>query len=154
MFNILISILAGVSIVLSRIINSKLGDKIGVFQSTFYNFLTGLLFSMIILLFSKETFINTSHTLASIPFVAFIGGLIGVAFITLSNYIAPKISTFYMTLLIFIGQLFVGILIDYFTFNQLSIGKVIGGIVVSIGLAYNLVIDKQFEETNAKCLNN
>lgn len=154
MFTILISILAGVSIVLSRIINSKLGDKIGVFQSTFYNFLTGLLFSMVILFFSKETFIATGYALSSIPFVAFIGGFIGVIFITLSNYIAPKISTFYMTLLIFVGQLFVGIIIDYFTLNQLSIGKIIGGIVVSIGLAYNLMIDKQPQETNDECFSN
>ena len=41
---ILVAILSGVSIVVSRIINSRLGDEIGVFQSTFYNFLTGLLF--------------------------------------------------------------------------------------------------------------
>jgi uncharacterized membrane protein YdcZ (DUF606 family) len=154
MFNILISILAGVSIVVSRIINSKLGNKIGVFQSTFYNFLTGLLFSIIILFFSKESLMSISSTFSSIPFVAFIGGLIGVVFITLSNYIAPKISTFYMTLLIFIGQLFVGIIIDYFTLNQLSIGKIIGGVIVAIGLAYNLIIDKQTEEINNECLSN
>lgn len=142
MFNILISILAGVSVVLSRIINSKLGDKIGVFQSTLYNFLTGLLFSIIILFISKENFMTTGHTFSSIPSVAFIGGLIGVSFITLSNYIAPKISAFYMTLLIFIGQLFIGIIIDYFTLNQISMGKIIGGLVVLVGLAYNLQIDK------------
>lgn len=154
MINILISILAGISVVLSRIINSKLGDKIGVFQSTFYNFLTGLLFSIIILIFSKEKFLSSGHTISSIPTVAFIGGLIGVAFITLSNYIAPKISAFYMTLLIFIGQLFIGIIIDYFTLGQISLGKVIGGIIVSAGLAYNLIIDKHPEEANNKCLNN
>ena len=33
---ILVAILSGVSIVVSRIINSRLGDEIGVFQSTFY----------------------------------------------------------------------------------------------------------------------
>lgn len=154
MFNIIISILAGVSIVLSRIINAKLGDKIGVFQSTFYNFLTGLGFSSLILLFSKEKFMAAGYTFSSIPFVAFIGGIIGVFFITLSNYIAPKISTFYMALLIFIGQLFVGIIIDYITLGELSIGKIIGGIIVSLGLAYNLIIEKQSEETNDECFSN
>ncbi|MBL3200325.1 EamA-like transporter family protein, partial [Klebsiella pneumoniae] len=46
------------------------------------------------------------------------------------------------TLLIFIGQLFAGTIIDFFLTNELSIGKVIGGIFVLIGLTYNLLIDR------------
>lgn len=143
---ILVAILSGVSIVVSRIINARLGDKIGVFQSTFYNFLTGLLFSFIFLLISKENFNISAETLSSTPIVAYLGGLVGVISITLSNYVAPKISAFYMALLIFIGQLFIGIIIDYFTLNELSIGKIVGGIIVCIGLAYNLNLDKKEEE--------
>lgn len=142
---ILVAILSGISIVVSRIINARLGDKIGVFQSTFYNFLTGLLFSMIILFISKENLNISADTLTSTPILAYLGGLVGVTSITLSNYIAPKISAFYMALLIFIGQLFTGILIDYLTLNQISIGKIIGGIIVCIGLAYNLNLDKKEE---------
>jgi uncharacterized membrane protein YdcZ (DUF606 family) len=140
MLYLLISILAGVTIVVARIINSNLALKIGLFQSTFYNFLTGLLFSSLILLFNRDT-LNIS--MSSIPILAYFGGLIGVISISFSNFVAPKISAFYMTLLIFIGQLFVGILIDYFTLNQLSLGKVIGGIIVVIGLGYNLLVDKE-----------
>ena len=139
---ILVAILSGVSIVVSRIINSRLGDEIGVFQSTFYNFLTGLLFSMIILFFSSENMNISSEVLSSTPIIAYLGGLIGVISITLSNYVAPKISAFYMALLIFIGQLFTGIIIVYFTLGQLSIVKVFGGIFLCIGLAYNLYLDK------------
>ena len=149
---ILVAILSGVSIVVSRIINSRLGDEIGVFQSTFYNFLTGLLFSMIILFFSSENMNISSEVLSSTPIIAYLGGLIGVISITLSNYVAPKISAFYMALLIFIGQLFTGIIIDYFTLGQLSIGKIIGGIIVCIGLAYNLNLDKK--ETETAVINN
>ena len=143
---ILVAILSGVSIVVSRIINSRLGDEIGVFQSTFYNFLTGLLFSMIILFFSSENVNISSEVLSSTPIIAYLGGLIGVISITLSNYVAPKISAFYMALLIFIGQLFTGIIIDYFTLGQLSLGKIIGGIIVCIGLDYNLHLDKKETE--------
>lgn len=142
---ILVAILSGVSIVVSRIINSRLGDEIGVFQSTFYNFLTGLIFSIIILLFSNETIGISSEILSSTPIAAYLGGLIGVISIALSNYVAPKISAFYMALLIFIGQLFTGIIIDYFTLGEISLGKVIGGIIVCIGLAYNLNLDKNEE---------
>lgn len=143
MFYIFIAALSGVSTVISRIINANLSTKIGMYQSTFYNFLTGLLFSIITLLFSKESFINCLPILTVIPITAYLGGLVGVASISISNFVAPKISAFYMALLIFIGQLFVGIIIDYFTLDILSIGKVVGGIIVVIGLSYNLMLDKK-----------
>ncbi len=144
-FYIIIAMMAGVTIVVSRIVNAKLSERIGLFESTFYNFLTGLIFSMIILLFAKENFNISSLTSFTIPFYAYIGGLIGVFSITLSNYTAPKISVFYMTLLIFIGQIATGIVIDYFALNELSPGKIIGSILVAAGLSYNLFIDIKSE---------
>lgn len=143
MFYIFIAALSGVSTVISRIINANLSTKIGMYQSTFYNFLTGLLFSILTLLFSKESFSDCLPILTDIPITAYLGGLVGVASISISNFVAPKISAFYMALLIFVGQLFVGIIIDYFTLDILSIGKVVGGIIVVIGLSYNLMLDKK-----------
>ncbi|CDM67254.1 hypothetical protein CM240_0075 [Clostridium bornimense] len=143
MFYLFIAALSGVSIVVSRIINANLSTKIGMYQSTFYNFLTGLIFSIIILIFSNEVFSESISILNKIPLTAYLGGLVGVASISLSNFIAPKISAFYMALLVFVGQLFAGIVIDYFTMGELSIGKILGGIIVVIGLGYNLLIDKK-----------
>lgn len=143
MFYIFIAALSGVSTVISRIINANLSTKIGMYQSTFYNFLTGLLFSILTLLFSKESFSDCLPILTAIPITAYLGGLVGVASISMSNLIAPKISAFYMAILVFVGQLFVGIVIDYFTLGEFSIAKVIGGIIVVIGLCYNLLIEKK-----------
>ena len=142
-FYIIIALLSGVSIVVSRIINANLAERIGLFQSTFYNFLTGLMFSTIIFLFINENYDLSSLSNFTIPFYAYFGGLIGVFSITLSNYTAPKISAFYMTLLIFIGQIVTGIIIDYFLLNELSVGKIVGSIFVTIGLSYNLYIDSK-----------
>ena len=147
MLYILIAILSGVTIVISRIVNANLADKMGLFQSTFYNFLTGLLFSSLILFFANENFDLQAITSTSVPFYAYIGGIIGIFSISLSNYVAPKISAFYMTLLIFIGQIGIGIFIDYLVSNEVSIGKIIGGILVAIGLSYNLSIDKKSAQT-------
>ena len=145
MLYILLSILAGISIVLGRVINSNLASRIGIFQGTFFNYVVGLLFSAIFLIFSSEAFDISRTTLYSIPFWAYLGGLSGVLVITLSNYTAPRMSAFYLTLLVFIGQLFAGIVIDYITLNKLSIGKVIGGLLVLMGLTYNLIVDKRQE---------
>ncbi|MDR4326973.1 hypothetical protein CN568_06110 [Bacillus pseudomycoides] len=145
MLYICIAILAGISIVVARIINANLAAKIGIFQGTFVNYITGLFFSFLFLLFSNESLHVSATTLHSIPFVVYLGGLVGVIVIVLSNYITPKISSFYLTLLIFVGQLFMGVIIDFFTSNDVSIGKIIGGFLVLLGLTYNLILDKTYE---------
>ncbi|WP_035796514.1 DMT family transporter [Clostridium akagii] len=139
-FFIFISILSGASIVLARILNSKLAELIGIMQGTFFNYVTGLFLSFIFLLFSNESLLAIN--LHPIPIWAYLGGVTGILVITLSSYITPKISAFYLTLIIFIGQIFTGIIIDYFTLNNLSIGKILGGLLVLAGLIFNLIVDK------------
>lgn len=143
MFYILISVLAGVSVVVSRIINSNLAKIIGIFQGTFLNYVIGLIFSLMFLFISKETIQISNLQSKSIPLWAYLGGLLGVLVIVLSSYVTPKIFAFYLTLLIFIGQLFFGVIIDFFTLEKLSLGKIIGGILVLCGLSYNLMLDKK-----------
>jgi transporter family-2 protein len=60
-----------------------------------------------------------------------------------SNIVIPKIPTIYSTLLIFIGQIFTGIIIDYFRAGFVSKGKVIGGVLILVGILYNSNVDKK-----------
>lgn len=149
MLYILLAILSGVSVVISRIINSKLAEEIGTFQGTFFNYLTGLIASTIFLLITKD-YINIPpiHEL-NLPIYSYLGGSIGILVIVLSNYTTPKVSSFSLTLLVFIGQLSIGIIIDYFNSNTLSVGKLIGGLLILIGLTYNIVVDKKIEESKS-----
>jgi len=140
---IIVSILAGISNVVSRIINANLANEIGVFQGTFFNYVVGLLLSIIFLIFSSESIFISTATLQSIPPIAYLGGLMGIMVVGISSYLTPKISVFYLTLFLFVGQLFVGVFLDYIALGQLSIGKVIGGLLVVTGLTYNLIIDKR-----------
>lgn len=149
-FAIFVAVLAGASIVISRIINANLGDKIGVFQSTFFNYVVGFTLSLIILLFTNELTSIPSLQLNKVPFLGYLGGFLGVMVVSLSSFVAPKISAFYMTLFCFVGQLFVGIVLDYITFETLSFGKIIGGVLVFAGLAFNLNIDKKAAEVENK----
>lgn len=143
LINIIIAILAGASVVIARNINSSLAHKIGLFEGTFLNYVVGLLFSLIFLLLSHEFLKLPSGLLKSIPPWAYLGGLVGVMVVAASNLVTPKISAFYLTLIIFVGQLFAGIIIDYFTLGLISTGKFIGGILVILGLTYNLIVDKK-----------
>lgn len=140
---IILSILAGASTVIARNINSSLAEKIGLVQGTFYNYVTGLAGGILVFLISRE-FMNFSYdTVKSVPFWAYLGGLLGVMVVSSSNIVTPKVPAFYLTLLMFIGQLFSGIVVDYFNEGILSKGKLIGGILILAGLTYNLFVDKK-----------
>lgn len=137
------SVAAGATIVLARNINSSLANKIGLLEGTFFNYIIGLFFSFIFLLISSDHLKLSTSLLKSVPLWAYLGGLLGVIVVSISNLVTPKISAFYLTLILFIGQLFSGIIIDYFSLGLISIGKIIGGLLVILGLSYNLIIDKK-----------
>ncbi|HYE09160.1 MAG TPA: DMT family transporter [Patescibacteria group bacterium] len=142
MIAIIVAIAAGASIVIARNINSILAEKKGLLTSTFYNYLTGFSLSVVFLLFSSESIKQTYSLLGTVPIWAYFGGLLGVAVVAISNLVTPKISAFYMSLIIFVGQLFTGIIIDYFALGLISMGKGIGGLLVAAGLIFNLYLDR------------
>lgn len=144
---VIASIVAGASIVLARNINSSLANKIGLLEGTFFNYIVGIFFSVIFLLISND-FLKLSTNYKSAPVWAFFGGILGVIVVAVSNLVTPKISAFYLTLIMFIGQLFTGIVIDYFAQGLISLGKTIGGVLVILGLSYNLLIDKKASVEN------
>ena len=136
---IVFALITGSLVIISMIMNSRVGDEIGVFPSVFINYILGLIVSTLILLFNLKTVtIGTS-----VPWWAYLGGVLGVTIVTISNILIPKIPTIYTTLLIFIGQLFTGMIIDVLIGVQVSRGKVIGGLLICLGLFYNLLVDKR-----------
>lgn len=144
MFFILISIASGAIIVISRILNTKLSEKVGLIQSSFFNYLTGLLSAVILFCIFKDKV--ALNQLYNIPFYAYLGGLLGVIVVILSSVVTNEMSSFYVTLIMFIGQLFTGIIIDHITLKTIPFSKIVGGLLVVAGLTYNLYVDSVPEE--------
>lgn len=143
MLYIILAILCGCITIISMIINSHLAKIIGFFQGTLINYVVGL-FSTILLIIIVKNSVNLSFiSYTNIPLWAFLGGLLGVIVVASTNIVIPKIPTIYTTLLIFIGQLFTGIIIDYFKDGFISKGKIIGGLLILLGIIYNSNVDKK-----------
>jgi len=140
---IVFAFFTGCLTIISMIINSKLAMKIGALQGILINFIVGLLFSLLLLLINFNSIDFSSEILSRIPAWAYLGGAIGVIGISINNIVVPKIGAIYATLLIFIGQLFMGITIDFFIGNSISRGKIIGGLLILGGMVYNSYIDKK-----------
>ena len=142
----ILSIIAGATVVLGRILNAKLAEKIGTVQATVINYVVGIFFSIIFLVLLNRglSFTAPSH---SIPIWAYFGGVLGVAIIMISNYTTPRVPAFYLTLLVFLGQLAVGILIDWLVSKDFSPYKLVGSLFVVAGFTYNLLLDKKNVKT-------
>ena len=144
---IILSMLGGILTTLSMIVNSSLGKKIGVLQSTCINYIVGLICSTLVLVVLGNSINVTTETFAKMPFYVFLGGAIGVSVVYLSNIIIPKIPVVYSTLLLFVGQVITGIIIDFFMMSEISFSKLIGAIIIILGILYNSRIDeKKIEE--------
>lgn len=147
MIYILFAILCGVTNVLSRSVNFVLSEKIGMYQSTLFNYIFGLLGSFLLLLISGETINLFTKTSYNAPLFVYAGGLLGVIVVTMLSFLSSKVSSFYLTLLLFIGQLFTGIIIDALYTGKVSYYQIIGGALVVLGLGYNLYIDRVSNKT-------
>jgi len=140
---IILAFLCGGITIVSMIINARLAQEIGTLQGGFINYTVGLLVTMLVLLIIMFTGNFTTGTLTGIPFYAFLGGFVGVMVVIASNIVIPRIPAIYTTILIFIGQIFTGIILDYFRLGSISIGKIIGGLLIIIGMLYNSYLDNK-----------
>lgn len=134
MIAVMMAFLAGVTIVLSRSVNGLLAAKVGAHSSTFFNYLTGTIGSVILLCIVWLTMKQSITIGYDFHPAMLIGGIIGVFNIMILNKVVLKISAVKLTLLAFIGQLASGIIIDYFFYDIFSFTKLAGCIIVTLGL--------------------
>lgn len=144
---IIVSFLAGVTVVVSRTTNARLAAETSLFKSTFYNYIFGLMGSVLVLLV-MHFFVAPQFPKAPLPLHInqlwiYLGGAMGVCTVSISNAVVTRISSFCITLLMFVGQVFTGIILDIIISHSFSLGNLLGGICVTIGLILNLWFDKK-----------
>lgn len=132
----LFAFLTGVTIVISRTVNAKLSEHTSPHTSTLMNYIVGLLVSLLLMFLMKENLPSYSALSKQSPYI-YLGGALGVIGIFVANIITYRISSYKLTLLLFISQLFAGIIIDNFIYNIFSTGKLIGGLCIFIGIIIN-----------------
>lgn len=138
-----VSLLSGVTIVVSRSINAALSERTSVYVSTLYNYITGLAVCIMLLPLLARGEAGFIPFTASPQVWVYTGGLIGVAVVTLSNVIVTRVSSFYVTLLTFVGQVFTGILLDMLLTGAFAPENLFGGLFVAAGLTLNLYFDRK-----------
>jgi transporter family-2 protein len=129
---IIFSISAGLNSVLTRTINARLSEHVGAMPGSFINHLVGLPFTLALAVFIPSNNISLLAQSPSPQAWIYFGGLLGVIVIYVMNVAVPKISSFRMTLLAFIGQVFIGIILDLIRDS---------GLIVAAGVGINMLIE-------------
>ena len=134
---------SGVLLVISRSYNARLADETSVYISTFFNYVCGLAAALpVFLLFGTNEPIWAGFVLAP-NWWTYLGGAIGVVTVWLSNIVVAKIPQLYITLLMFVGQVFTGVILDALMDGAFSTANIIGGVLVALGLALNLLFERR-----------
>lgn len=141
----LLALAAGVLNILSRMINADLALHVGPYQSTLINYVVGLLCALAAA--AAVWLAGGLHTLPAFPGAArlpiYTGGALGVIIVILSNIVTTKVPALQLTLLLFVSQLGVGMLLDLFIQQAISLPMLLGGALVLAGLVYNQRLEKQ-----------
>src|ERR1035437_3192244 len=140
------AIAAGGLVVFSMVMNSQLSRSVGVFQGVFINFAVGLLTSLLVYFlcsyFGTEV-LNKNIILP--PWYAFFGAFLAIAVVASCNIVIPKIPVVYSAVLIFLGQIITGLILDTLISGYSDIYKVIGAVLITAGLFLNAKIDAKLQ---------
>lgn len=142
---LLAGILGGIFITLSSNLNATLVQREGLLRGSFYNYFFACAVSGSIILITGVGFPNVIHLDYRL-----LGGVIGVSVLMMTSFIIPKLPMMYATVLIFVGQLAAGFIIDIFQGRDVTSFKVIGAVLILLGMLYNIGLDK----ASAKAENN
>jgi uncharacterized membrane protein YdcZ (DUF606 family) len=136
------AVLAGCLVVLSMVMNSRISRSIGVFQGTFSNYAVGLLTSILVILVCLATGADFGGAGATLPpWYVYCGGLIGVVIVASCNVVIPRIPVVYSAVLIFLGQIVTGLVVDALVSGVFDRYKALGAALVTCGLVVNAWID-------------
>lgn len=142
---IFLAILTGVNIVVARFLNAGSAQRSTLSMSTLLNYVTGLVTSLVALWLSGEVLGLAAGESAPFYPLMYLGGAFGVAAVLLSNYLTPRLPAFLLTLLIFVAQLLTGLVLDYVLLGDFSLGKLLGGVFVLLGLWHYQSVHRRVE---------
>lgn len=141
---VLFSVGSGVLVMLTRLLNGELAKKTSLGSSTLVNYLAGITGALLLLLLLGSGPLTLQDVMGG-PFYIYMGGFLGAIIVLLSSLCVGKIPSFYQSLVLFVGKILAGLLLDTLLSGSFSYSKLLGGLCVLGGLMLNLFIDKKAE---------
>ncbi|MBF9016330.1 MULTISPECIES: DMT family transporter [unclassified Oceanispirochaeta] len=147
-----LALISGALVMLSTVINAQLAKRVGLLRGTSVNYAAGLVTAIVILLImgsrpSEFAVIPSIH-----PLLIFGGGVLGVIIVSGLSTVVPRIPAVYSTILIFIGQVGAGLVLDYYILDSFAWLQAAGAVVIALGLLSKILVDVKEQKKAAALL--
>ena len=130
-----LALVSGANVAVSIMLNARLGAVKGLYKGAFINYFLGLCIALPLSLIITGFKLGSVQISLSEIFIL-TGGSIGYLVVLINNNITPRIGILYVTILLFIGQIATGALLDIVAGDSISAGKLIGALLILAGLVY------------------
>ncbi len=134
-----ISVLIGFSLASQAGVNSQLRLALSnPIQAAFISFLTGTIILGVVALIQGDSWFKP-NTLATIPWWAWLGGLLGAFNIAMSIFLAPKLGALVLAISIVCGQVIASLALDQngwlgYPKIEITFNRVLGALFLVVGM--------------------
>lgn len=156
MIAIAIGITIGLILSLQTAVNSRLRSFIGSpYQASFVSFTVGTLFLALVMLVHHEALGVSGQMFASHPWWLWIGGFLGVIFLTTNILLFPHIGGVQTAIMPILGQVLMGSLIDNFGWFQstpqpLTLIRITGLVLALMGIIVTVALPDILRQRTAQ----
>ena len=131
---VLIGILNGFCITLSRVFNGQLSTKYGAFHASLVNHVVGFLFLSILLLTMSVSLLGSLQSMPSEPLL-YLGGFIGALYVAVNSFVMVRLGSTNSIVLVVAGQMLFGLVVEMYTKGLATLEmQIIGAVLVVLGM--------------------
>lgn len=128
-----LAFLNGILIATSRVINGYLGQKVGAIRTALWAHAVGFIFLSLIIatMFRDNTVVEPA-----VPITAWLGGILGVAFVALNSHAVPRLGAGKTTSFVVGAQMLASVAIDSlsYPFSEATIAALGGAAIIVTGV--------------------
>lgn len=135
-FILTLAFVNGCATVISKMINYRCTKVLGTNNGSLVNYLVASVLSLILLLVSSKFQVDF-YSFQQAPWWMYLGGAFGIVAFIISMITLSHLKVMESTILLLVGQLTAGILFDTFMFQNISVKKILGIVLVAIGIIWD-----------------
>ena len=135
-FVLTLAFVNGCATVISKMINYRCTKYLGTNNGSLVNYIVASVLSFILLLVTSRFSVNL-YSFSQAPWWAYLGGAFGIVAFIISMITLSHLKVMESTILLLVGQLTAGILFDALMFQNISLKKLLGIVLVAAGIIWD-----------------
>ena len=135
-FVLTLAFVNGCATVISKMINYRCTKYLGTNNGSLVNYIVATVLSFILLLVSTRFSVDL-YSFGQAPWWAYLGGAFGIVAFIISMITLSHLKVMESTILLLVGQLTAGILFDALMFQNISLKKILGIVLVAAGIIWD-----------------